>query len=62
MGYVRCSLPKASDVDLTRTDFASPRQKRTARTMAKPVAPLRIMVVSIALGTFRAAFSISSDI
>ena len=31
-------------------------------TMANPVAPLRIIVVRIALGTFLAAFSISSDI
>ncbi len=46
----------------TRTEFGSPRQKRIARTMANPVAPLSIMVVRIARGTFNAAFSISSDI
>ena len=47
---------------LTRTESTSPRQYKTARTIAKPVAPLRIMVLKIALGTFKAAFSISSDI
>ena len=48
--------------DLTRTVSGSPRQKRTARSMAKPILPFSNMVVSIALGIFKAAFSISSDI
>ena len=40
----------------------SPRQYKTARTIAKPVAPFNIMLIKIALGTFMAALSISSDI
>ena len=34
---------------LTRTVSMSPRHNSTASTMAKPVAPLRIMVVRMAL-------------
>lgn len=47
---------------LTMTESISPRQKSTPKTMANPVAPFRIIVLNIALGTFIAAFSISSDI
>ena len=47
---------------LTITVVISPRQKSTAIIMANPVAPLSIIVVNIAQGTFTSAFSISSDI
>ena len=47
---------------LTITVVISPRQKSTAIMMANPVAPLSIIVVKIAQGTFTSAFSISSDI
>ena len=47
---------------LTITVVISPRQKSTAIIIANPVAPLSIIVVKIAQGTFTSAFSISSDI
>lgn len=46
----------------TKTDLVSPKQKRTVTIIAKPVTPLSSIVMTIALGTFKAAFSISSDI
>ena len=47
---------------LTITVVISPRQNSTATIMANPVAPLSIIVVKMAQGTFTSAFSISSDI